>query len=335
MIKQPLLATTVAFFSLIFSLIFSLTHAPAFAQNTFPTKPIRFIVPYPPGGPLDTIARLTGQQVSQRLGQPVIIDNKPGAGGNLGADAVAKSAPDGYTILMGAVATHAINPTLYKKMPYDAAKDFAPITLLVSTPNVLVVNPSVKARSVAELIALAKREPGKLNFGSGSNGSAGHLAGELFKSMASVDMTHVPYKGSAPALQDLLAGQIQIMFDNLASAMPQIKAGKLNALAVTTAQRSAFAPDLPTIAESGGAALAGFDISTWFGVFAPAGTPKEIIAVLNQEFNRAIRVAEVKEKLDGMGAEAVGTTPEAFQTYIKTEASKYADVIKKSGAQVD
>ena len=331
MIKQLLLATAVA----LFSLIFSLNHAPAFAQNAFPTKPIRFIVPYPPGGPLDTIARLTGQQVSQRLGQPVIIENKPGAGGNLGADAVAKSAPDGYTILMGAVATHAINPTLYKKMPYDAAKDFAPITLLVSTPNVLVINSSVKARSVTELIALAKREPGKLNFGSGSNGSAGHLAGELFKSMANVDMTHVPYKGSAPAQQDLLAGQIQIMFDNLASAMPQIKAGKLNALAVTTAQRSGFAPDLPTIAESGGAALAGFDISTWFGVFAPAGTPKEIIAVFNQEFNRAIRVAEVKEKLDGMGAEAVGTTPEAFQSYIKTEASKYADVIKKSGAQVD
>jgi tripartite-type tricarboxylate transporter receptor subunit TctC len=326
MIKQILIATSIAFFSLI--------QAYATAQN-FPTKPIRFIVPYPPGGPLDTIARLTGQQVSQRVGQPVIIDNKPGAGGNLGADAVAKSAPDGYTILMGAVATHAINPTLYKKMPYDAAKDFVPITLLVSTPNVLVVNPSVKARSVTELITLAKAEPGKLNFGSGSNGSAGHLAGELFKSMASVDMTHVPYKGSAPAQQDLLAGQIQIMFDNLASAMPQIKAGKLAALAVTTAKRSALAPDLPTIAESGGAALAGFDISTWFGVFAPAGTPKEIIAVLNQEFNRAIRVAEVKEKLDGMGAEAVGTTSEAFAAYIKTEALKYANVIKKSGAQVD
>lgn len=326
MLKQILIATSVAFFSLI--------QMPAFAQN-FPTKPIRFIVPYPPGGPLDTIARLTGQQVSQRLGQPVIIDNKPGAGGNLGADAVAKSAPDGYTILMGAVATHAINPTLYKKMPYDAAKDFAPITLLVSTPNVLVVNPSVKARSVTELIALAKREPGKLNFGSGSNGSAGHLAGELFKSMAGVDMTHVPYKGSAPAQQDLLAGQIQIMFDNLASAMPQIKAGKLAALAVTTAKRSALAPDLPTIAESGGAALAGFDISTWFGVFAPAGTPKEIVAVLNQEFNRAIHVAEVKEKLDAMGADALGSTPEAFAAHIKTEASKYADVIKKSGAQVD
>jgi tripartite-type tricarboxylate transporter receptor subunit TctC len=314
---------------------FALIPAHAIAENAFPAKPIKFIVPYPPGGPLDIIARLTGQQVSQRLGQPVIIDNKPGAGGNLGADFVAKSAADGYTILMGAVATHAINPTLYKKMPYDAAKDFMPITLLVSTPNVLVVNPSVKARTVTELIALAKREPGKLNFGSGSNGSAGHLAGELFKSMAGVDMTHVPYKGSAPALQDLLAGQIQLMFDNLASAMPQIKAGKLAALAVTTSKRSAFAPDLPTVAESGGAALAGFDISTWFGVFAPAGTPKEIIAVLNQEFNRAIRLNEVKEKLDGMGAEAVGTTPDAFAAYIKSEASKYADVIKKSGAQVD
>jgi tripartite-type tricarboxylate transporter receptor subunit TctC len=185
---------------------FALMHTTAFAQNSYPAKPIKFIVPYPPGGPLDTVARLTGHVVSQRLGQPVIVENKPGAGGNLGADAVAKAAPDDYTILMGAVATHAINPTLYKKMPYDAVSDFAPITLLVSTPNVLVVNPSVKARTVAELIALAKREPGKLNFGSGSNGSAGHLAGELFKSMAGVEMTHVPYKGSAPALQDLLGG---------------------------------------------------------------------------------------------------------------------------------
>lgn len=314
---------------------FALTHTTVFAQNSYPVKPIKFIVPYPPGGPLDTVARLTGHVVSQRLGQPVIVENKPGAGGNLGADAVAKAPPDGYTILMGAVATHAINPTLYKKMPYNAQRDFSPITLLVSTPNVLVVNPSVKARTVAELIALAKREPGKLNFGSGSNGSAGHLAGELFKSMAGVDMTHVPYKGSAPALQDLLGGQLQIMFDNLASATPQIKAGKLTVLAITTAKRSAFAPDLPTVAESGGAQLAGFDISTWFGVFAPAGTPKEIIAVLNQEFNRAIQLQDVKEKLDAMGAEAIGTTPDAFATYIKTEATKYADVIKKSGAEVD
>lgn len=314
---------------------FALLPAHTLAQAPYPNKPIKFIVPYPPGGPLDTVARLTGQLVSQRLGQPVIIDNKPGAGGNLGADFVAKSSPDGYTILMGAVATHAINPTLFKKMPYDAAKDFAPVALLVSTPNVLVLNPSVNARNVNELIALAKREPGKLNFGSGSNGSAGHLAGELFKSMAGVDLTHVPYKGSAPAQQDLLGGQIQLMFDNLASAMPQIKAGKLNALAVTTAKRSAFAPDLPTIAESGGTALAQFDISTWFGVFAPAGTPKEIINLLNQEFNRAIRLSEIKEKLDAIGADAIDTTPAAFATFIKAEALKYADVIKKSGAQVD
>jgi tripartite-type tricarboxylate transporter receptor subunit TctC len=307
-------------------------HPFAYAQGTYPAKPIKFIVPYPAGGPLDTVARLTGQKLSERFGQPVIVENKPGAGGNLGADFVAKAAPDGYTILMGAVATHAINPTLYKKMPYDAQKDFQPVTLLVSTPNVLVVNPSVKANTVKEFIALAKAEPNKMNFGSGSNGSAGHLAGELFKSMAAVEITHVPYKGGAPAMTDLLGGQIQLMFDNLANSMPNIKSGKLRALAVTTAKRSSFASDLPTVAESG---LPGFDISTWFGVFVPPGTPKEIVSKLNEEFNRAIRSADIKEKLDAIGAEAVGTTPEAFAAYIKSEAAKYAEVIKKSGAQVD
>jgi tripartite-type tricarboxylate transporter receptor subunit TctC len=326
------------FFNLVTTIFFAICSATtsigSFAQS-YPSKPIKFIVPYPPGGPLDTVARLTGQRLSERLGQPVIVENKAGAGGNLGADFVAKSAADGYTILMGAVATHAINPTLYKKMPYDAQKDFVAVTLLVSTPNVLVVNPSVKATTVKEFIALAKAEPNKLNFGSGSNGSAGHLAGELFKSMAGVEMTHVPYKGGAPATTDLLAGQIQLMFDNLANAMPNIKSGKLRALAVTTEKRSAFASDLPTIAESG---LAGFDICTWFGVFAPAGTPKEIVTKLNEEFNRAIRESAIKEKLDAMGAEAAGTistTPEAFTSYIKSEATKYAAVIKKSGAQVD
>jgi tripartite-type tricarboxylate transporter receptor subunit TctC len=327
------------FFSFIaaacFAACFAATSISGFAQS-YPSKPIKFIVPYPPGGPLDTVARLTGQKLSERLGQPVIVENKPGAGGNLGADFVAKSPADGYTILMGAVATHAINPTLYKKIPYDAQKDFQPVTLLVSTPNVLVVNPSVKASNVKEFIALAKAEPNKLNFGSGSNGSAGHLAGELFKSMAGVEMTHVPYKGGAPATTDLIAGQIQLMFDNLANVMPNIKSGKLRALAVTTEKRSAFAPDLPTIAESG---LTGFDISTWFGIFVPAGTPKEIVTKLNEEFNRAIREPAMKEKLDAMGAEAVGattgTTPEAFAIFIKSEAAKYAGVIKKSGAQVD
>lgn len=306
--------------------------APIVAAQTWPTKPIKFVVPYPPGGPLDSVARLTGQKVSERLHQPVIIENKPGAGGNIGADFVAKSPADGYTILMGAVATHAINPALYKHMPYDANKDFAPITLLVSTPNVLVLNPMVKANNVKELIALAKAEPGKLNFGSGSSGSAGHLAGELFKTMANVEMTHVPYKGGAPAMQDLLSGQVQLMFDNLANSMPQIKAGKLRALAVTTATRSAFAPDLPTIAES---ALPGFDISTWFGIFAPAGTPNSVVLKLNEEFVRAIKLPDIKEKLDAMGAEAVGGSPEEFAVYVRSEAAKYADVIRRSGARVD
>ena len=306
--------------------------APIVAAQTWPTKPIKFVVPYPPGGPLDSVARLTGQKVSERLHQPVIIENKPGAGGNIGADFVAKSPADGYTILMGAVATHAINPALYKHMPYDANKDFAPITLLVSTPNVLVLNPMVKANNVKELIALAKAEPGKLNFGSGSSGSAGHLAGELFKTMANVEMTHVPYKGGAPAMQDLLSGQVQLMFDNLANSMPQIKAGKLRALAVTTATRSAFAPDLPTIAES---ALPGFDISTWFGIFAPAGTPNSVVLKLNEEFVRAIKLPDIKEKLDAMGAEAVGGSPEEFAVYVRSEAAKYAEVIRRSGARVD
>src|SRR5213075_859540 len=240
------------------------------AAQAYPSKPIRFVVPYPAGGPLDTVARLLGQKVSESLKQPVVVDNKPGAGGNIGADAVAKSAPDGYTILMGAVATHAINPTLYANIPYDPIKDFQPVTQLASTPNVLIVNNSVPASNVREFIAYAKANPGKLNFGSGSTGSAGHLAGELFKAMAGVEMTHVPYKGAAPAMQDLIGGQIDLMFDNLASALGQVRAGKVRALAVTTAQRTALAPELPTIAESG---LPGFDISTWFGVFVPAGTP--------------------------------------------------------------
>src|SRR5436190_11110451 len=247
--------------------------APCALAQSYPVKPIRFVVPYPAGGPLDTVARLLGQKVSESVKQPVIVDNKPGAGGNIGADAVAKSPADGYTLLMGAVATHAINPTLYASIPYDPVRDFQPITQVASTPNVLIVNPSVPATNVREFIAYAKANPGKLNFGSGSTGSAGHLAGELFKTMAGVEMIHVPYKGAAPAMQDLIGGQVQLMFDNYASAATQVRAGKVKALAVTTAKRSALAPDLPTIAESG---LPGFDINTWFGIFAPAGTPREI-----------------------------------------------------------
>ena len=303
----------------------------ALAQ-AYPSKPIRFVVPYPAGGPLDTVARLLAQKVSEGVGQPVVVDNKPGAGGNIGADIVAKSPADGYTILMGAVATHAINPTLYAAIPYDPVRDFAPITQVASTPNVLVVNPSVPATSVRDFIAYAKANPGKLNFGSGSTGSAGHLAGELFKAMAGVEMTHVPYKGAAPAMNDLVGGQIQLMFDNLASSLGQVKAGRIKAIAVTTAKRTPLAPDLPTVAESG---LPGFDISTWFGVFAPANTPREARDLLHVQFTRALAAPDVREKMLALGAEPVGSRPEEFAAYIKAEADKYARVIKASGAKVD
>ena len=302
------------------------------ASAQYPAKPIRFVVPYPAGGPLDTVARLLGQKVSESVKQPVVVDNKPGAGGNIGADIVAKSPPDGYTILMGAVATHAINPSLYASIPYDPVRDFAPITQVASTPNVLVVHPSIPAANVREFVAHAKAHPGKLNFGSGSTGSAGHLAGELFKTMAGVDMVHVPYKGAAPAMQDLIGGQVQLMFDNYASASTQVRAGKVRALAVTTARRSSLAPDLPTVAESG---LAGFDISTWFGVFAPAGTPRDAVEKLHAEFTRALAAPDVRERMLNLGAEPVGNRPEEFAAYIRAEAEKYARVIKSSGARAD
>jgi tripartite-type tricarboxylate transporter receptor subunit TctC len=304
----------------------------AAAAQSYPSKPIRFVVPYPPGGPLDTVARLLGQKVSESVKQPVIVDNKPGAGGNIGADAVAKSPADGYTILMGAVATHAINPTLYASIPYDPVKDFQPVTQLASTPNVLIVNNSVPASNVREFIAYAKANPGKLNFGSGSTGSAGHLAGELFKTMAGVEMTHVPYKGAAPAMQDLIGGQVQVMFDNFASANTQVKAGKVKALAVTTAKRSTLAPELPTIGESG---LPGFDINTWFGIFVPAGTPREVVERLHAEFTRALAMPDIRERLVNLGAEPVGNRPDEFAAYIKAEGEKYARVIKASGAKAD
>jgi tripartite-type tricarboxylate transporter receptor subunit TctC len=304
----------------------------AAAAETYPSKPIRLVVPFPPGGSLDVVARAIGQKLTDAWGQPVIVDNRPGAGGNIGADLVAKSAPDGYTILEGALSTHAVNVSLYSKMPYDPVRDFAPITLVAVTPNVLVLNPSVPANSVKELIAYAKAHPGKLSFGSGSNGSAGHLAGELFKMEAGVDMVHVPYKGAAPAMQDLLAGQTQLMFDNLANSMQYVRAGKLKALAVTTERRSALVPELPTLAEQG---LPGFDISTWWGFMAPAGTPKEIIAKWNAEVTRILSTPEMKAFFAQQGAEPAPTTPEAFATMIQREIAKYAKIVKASGAKVD
>ena len=304
---------------------------PAGAQS-FPSRPAKLVVPFPPGGPLDTTGRAIAQKLTEAWGQSVVVENKPGAGGNIGADLVAKSPPDGYTVVMGALSTHAVNPSLYPKMPYDAQKDFAPITLVAITPNVLVVNPALPVHSVKELVAYAKAHPGKLSFGSGSNGSAGHLAGELFKVDAGVDMVHIPYKGAAPAMQALLAGDTQLMFDNLASAMAQVKAGKLRALAVTTAQRSKLAPDLPTMAEAG---VPGFDISTWFGLLAPAGTPPEVVAKWNADVTKILSAPDMRERLAAQGAEAAPDSPAEFTRFIASELAKYARIVKASGAKVD
>jgi tripartite-type tricarboxylate transporter receptor subunit TctC len=302
------------------------------AEQAYPSKPIRLVVPFPAGGSLDVVARAIGQKLTEAWGQPVVIDNRPGAGGNIGADLVAKSAPDGYTILEGALSTHAVNVSLYAKMPYDPIKDFAPITLVAVTPNVLVLNASYPVNSVPELLAYARANPGKLSFGSGSNGSAGHLAGELFKTEAGVDMVHIPYKGGAPALQALLAGDTQLMFDNLANSAAQLKAGKLKALAVTTAKRSSLMPELPTLSETG---LPGFDIYTWWGFMAPAGTPKEIVAKWNAEVTRILNSPEMKAFFAQQGAEPASDSPEQFAALIRSEISKYAKIVKQSGAKVD
>jgi tripartite-type tricarboxylate transporter receptor subunit TctC len=298
----------------------------------YPSKPLRFVVPFPAGGPLDIAARVIGQELTRAWKQPVVIDNRPGAGGNIGAEFVAKSAPDGYTILMGAVSTHAINVSLYRKLPYDPVTDFAPVTLVAIVPNVLVVHPSLPAQNVRQLIALAKIRPGQLHFASGSSGSAGHLAGELFKTLARVDMTHVPYKGAAPAAIDLIAGHVELMFDNLASALPNIQAGRVRALAVTTKLRSPLLPVLPTLAESG---LPGFDIGTWFGVLAPASTPRGVIAALNNGIVHILNSAAVRDRFTALATTPLGTTPEQFAALIKSEIVKYEKIVRQSGAQAD
>ena len=302
------------------------------SAQTYPTKPIRLVVPFPPGGATDILARDVAQKLTEAWGQSVIVDNRPGAGGNIGSELVAKSAPDGYTLEMGTVGTHAINASLYAKMPYDHVKDFTPVILVAGVPNVLVVNPALPANSVAELIAYAKANPGKLNFASSGNGTSIHLSGELFKVMAGVQITHIPYKGSAPALQDLLGGQVQMMFDNLPPSLPQIKAGKLRALAVTSLTRAPALPDVPTLAESG---LPGFEASSWFGILAPAGTPAPIVAKLNAEIAKWLATPEAKEKLAKQGANAAGGTPDDFAKHIAAETAKWAKVVKDSGAKID
>lgn len=308
----------------------ALATLPTWAQG----KPIRLIVPYAPGGPLDVTARALAERVKDTLGT-VIVENKPGAGGNLGADLVAKAAPDGHTIGLAAVATHAINPWLFSKMPYDAVRDFTPITQMVRVPNVLVMNAEtaqrLNIRTLADLIAYAKAHPAKLNYGSGGNGSAGHLAGEMFKKAASIFAVHIPYNGGNPAQLALLSGQVDFNFDNLATAAANIKAGKLKALAVTTAQRSKALPDIAAMGET----LPGFEIDTWWGLVAPANTPREVVDRLNKAFTDALRAPETQTRFAQLMAEPVPTSPEQFSAFIKKELNRYEPVVKASGARVD
>jgi len=306
------------------------TSASAQAQ-AYPSKQIRMVIPYPPGGPTDILGRIVAQQLTETLGQTVVVDNKPGASGMIGADIVAKSPSDGYTILVNA-SIHVINPSLYKKPPYDAIRDFAPVSLIADVPLVLVAAPSLGLNTVKDVIATAKANPAKLNFASSGNAAAPHLAGEAFKIATGVQMQHVPYKGSGPALTDVIGGQTQLMFDSLPSSVAHIRAGKLKAIAVTTAKRSTALPDVPTVIESG---VPGYDISTWYGVWAPAGTPKDIVARISTEIAKAVRLPQVRERLAGLGAEPVGNTPDEFTAYCQSELGKWSKIVKDSGATVD
>ena len=321
--RHHLLQATSALCALAFS-------ATVFAQG----RPIRLVVPYAAGGPVDVTARALAERAKDSLG-PIIIENKPGGGGNIGADLVAKATPDGLTIGIAATATHAVNPWLYAKMPYNAATDFAPITQMVRVPNVLVMNAEtaqrLKIHTVVDLIAYAKANPGKLNYGSGGNGSAGHLAGEMFKSQAGIYAVHIPYNGANPAQFALQSAQVDFNFDNLAAAAPGIKAGKLKALAVTTATRSNYLPDVPPVADT----LKGFAIDTWWGLVAPAATPKDVLARLNQAFTAALRAPETQMRFAGLFAEPVATTPEQFGALMKAELVRYQPVVKAAGAKVD
>ena len=309
---------------------FAIAAGPASADS-YPSKPITIIVPFPPGGTTDVLARTIGQKLTDALGQPVIVDNKPGAGATIGAALVAKSAPDGYTLLMGAV-HHTIASTIYSSLPYDFQKDLAPVTVVALVPNVLAINPSVPARNVQELIAYGKAHPGQLNFGSNGQGTAQHLIGEEFSLKTGVKMVHVPYKGSAPLVTDLMAGQIQLSFDTITPDLPQIKAGKLRALAVTTARRSPALPDVPTLAEAG---LAGFDMGSWFGILAPAKTPPEIIAKLNNEIVKILNRPDVEKIFADIGAQKVGDTPPQMAALIKSDTDKYGALAKKIGVKID
>jgi tripartite-type tricarboxylate transporter receptor subunit TctC len=304
----------------------------ALAADVYPSKAIRMVVPFPPGGTTDILARVAGQKLTEALGQQVIIDNRAGAGGNIGTELVAKSPPDGYTLLTDPGSTLTINPSLFSKLPFDTLKDFAPVTILAAVPNVLVVHPSLPVKNVKELIALAKSKPGQLNYASTGAGQSTHLSMELFKTLAGVDIAHIPYKGSSPALTDLLGGQVPMMFDNMPSSLPHVKAGKLRALAVSTLKRSPALPQLPTVAESG---LPGFEVSVWFAVLAPAGTPREIVQRLNGALVKALQSPDVKQRLADQGAEPVGNTPEQFTAVLQRDLVKWAKVVKDANVKLD
>jgi tripartite-type tricarboxylate transporter receptor subunit TctC len=306
------------------------TTAPASVQN-FPSKPLRIVVTFTTGGAPDIIARLLGERFTAAWGQPVIIDNKPGSGGNIGADFVAKAAPDGYTLVLGTVGTHSINGALYAKMPYDMVRDFTPVSLLATTPNLLVINNDVPAKTLQELISLGKRE-GKMSFASPGSGTSVHVSGELFKSLTGIDMLHIPYKGRASAIPDLLGGRVTMMFDNMPSSLPLVREGKLRALGVTSLTRSAAAPDIPTIAEQG---LPGFEAVSWFAMFAPAGTPKPVVDKIQAEISRILKQPETAKKLTDIGLEPIGSSPEELAVYQRAEISKWAKVVKDSGAKVE
>jgi tripartite-type tricarboxylate transporter receptor subunit TctC len=303
---------------------------PLCAQG-YPAKPVKVVIPYAPGGNMEHW-RPTLEKVGQLVGQPLVMENRAGAGGNIGSDYVAKSPADGYTLLIGTIGTHAINPSVYAGMPYDAIKDFTPVVLLATMTNVAAINPATPVKSIREFIDYAKANPGKLNFASPGNGSSAHLTGELFKQVTGISMQHVPYKGSAPAVMDLIAGRIDIMFDNIPLPLPHIKAGKLRGLAVTAAQRSPALPDLPTLAEAG---VPGFDVSSWYGIYAPAGLPKELLAKLNGAFNEALRTPDIRAQLTAQGWTVVGGTPEQFAVHTQAELERWARVAKSANVRVE
>ena len=311
-------------------LIASLAAGASLAQD-YPSRPVRMVVPFSPGGSTDVLARIVGQKLTERSGQPVIIENRAGAGGNIGAEQVARSAPDGYTLLLGGV-PHAISASLYSKLPYDMARDLAAIAEVASFPSAIVLHPSLPANSVKELIALARARPGQLSFGSAGNGSPNHLSLELFQTMAGVRMVHVPYKGSGQLVGDLLAGQVQLASMGLPVAVPHVQSGKLRAIAVTGAARSSLLPEVPTVSE---AALPGFEVTSWYGVFAPAGLPADIVAKLNSEIGSVVTAAEVKERLAALGAEPSVKSPDQFGRYVRQEIAKWAKVVKDSGAKAE